>query len=78
MTTSQLAVRLDEGLLAAIDRLIPGMHASRSELIRRAIELYVYRIECEREAEIYREQPLSDVEMSIGDDLRNWESAPTW
>ena len=76
--TTQLAIRLSDEQLQAIDRLVPSIHETRSDLVRRAIELYLYRVACERDAKVYEDLPLSDAELSIGDDPQNWVAAPSW
>lgn len=78
MTTSQIAVRLPDELLAAVDALVPGHHASRSEAVRRALELYLYRLACERDAEIYDDAPLTGAELALVEDETAWETAPPW
>jgi predicted transcriptional regulator len=76
--TTQLAIRLSDEQLGEIDRLVPGVHETRSALIRRAIEMYLYRLACERDAMIYESLPLSDDELSAAHDSRNWDVAPKW
>jgi len=78
MTTIQVAVRLPEEHVACIDRLVGEAHASRSEFIRRAVELYLYRLACEHDALVYERQPLSDAELSLADDPEAWEDTPAW
>jgi metal-responsive CopG/Arc/MetJ family transcriptional regulator len=39
--TTQIAVRLPSELVDRLDQLVPGTHSSRSDAIRRAIELYL-------------------------------------
>jgi Arc/MetJ-type ribon-helix-helix transcriptional regulator len=76
--TSQVAVRLPVEQLKAIDELVGRGHGSRSEVIRRALELYLYRLACERDAQRYAELPLSEVELSLADDDRGWSATPAW
>lgn len=54
------------------------VHPSRSEALRRALELYLYRVACERDADRYAEQPLTEAEVAVGDDPRDWEATPSW
>jgi Ribbon-helix-helix protein, copG family len=75
--TTQLAVRISDEQMAAIDRLVPAVHGTRTELIRRAVELYLYRLECERDAQRYEELPLTPEELSMSSAV-NWSSAPAW
>lgn len=76
--TTQLAIRLSDEQLGEIDRLVPLLHETRSAVVRRAIDMYLYRLACERDAAIYDALPLSDAELSTASDLRNWDAAPKW
>ena len=76
--TNQVAVRLPAEQIRAIDDLVERGHGSRSEVIRRAVELYLYRLACERDAQLYAELPLTDVELSLTDDDRAWSATPAW
>lgn len=76
--TTQLAIRIADDQLAQIDSMVPRVHDSRTELIRRAIELYLYRMACERDARIYAELPLTDSEMSQFETPTDWDAAPAW
>jgi Arc/MetJ-type ribon-helix-helix transcriptional regulator len=78
MTTVRVAVRLPEEQVARIDRLAGQAHTSRSEFIRRAVELYLYRLACEHDALVYERRPLSDAELSLADDVDAWEHTPAW
>lgn len=76
--TTQIAVRLPDDLINQLDRVVATSHQSRSEAVRRAIELYVYRLECERDAQRYEELPLTDAELAFADDPEGWSGTPTW
>lgn len=76
--TTQVAVRLPEELLEKIDRLVGPLHASRSDVIRRAIELYLYRLACEVDAKAYERSALSDAELALADDPEGWKGTPAW
>ena len=76
--TNQVAVRLPAEQIRAIDDLVERGHGSRSEVIRRAVELYLYRLACERDAQRYAELPLTDIELSLADDDRGWSATPAW
>ncbi len=65
--TNQVPVRLPEELIARLDALVPTTHASRSEAVRRAIELYLYRLACEHDARQCERLPLDDAELSLTD-----------
>jgi Arc/MetJ-type ribon-helix-helix transcriptional regulator len=76
--TTQLAVRLPDELIERLDALVPSAHPSRSEAVRRAIELYLYRLACERDARTYDELPLSAAELALADDPDGWKDTPRW
>ncbi|MGH9245671.1 MAG: ribbon-helix-helix domain-containing protein [Acidimicrobiales bacterium] len=76
--TAQLAVRLPEELIERLDELVPETHESRSEAVRRAIELYLYRLACEHDARQYDRMPLTDAELALADDTDGWSHTPTW
>jgi Arc/MetJ-type ribon-helix-helix transcriptional regulator len=76
--TIQVAVRLPREQVDAIDSLVEGGHHSRSEVIRRALDLYLYRLACERDAQRYGELPLTDAELALADDERGWSATPAW
>ena len=76
--TIQVAVRLPEEQVQAIDALVEHGHRSRSEVIRRALDLYLYRLACERDAQRYAELPLTDAELALADDERGWSATPAW
>ena len=78
MTTGQVAIRLPAELLEGIDALVPDPHPSRSDVIRRAIEQYLYDVACRRDAEVYEQIPLTDEELALGDDQRNWQATDSW
>jgi len=76
--TTQVAVRLPEELIRQLDALVPTAHPSRSEAVRRAIELYLYRLACERDAARYDRLPLTDAELALADDPDGWRETPPW
>ena len=51
--TIRVVVRLPVEQIKAIDDLVKRGQGSRSRVIRRAVELYLYRLACERDAERY-------------------------
>jgi Arc/MetJ-type ribon-helix-helix transcriptional regulator len=76
--TTQVAVRLPDELVRGIDALVPVTHPSRSEAVRRAIELYLYRLACEHDARQYERLPLTDAELALADDQDAWSDTPPW
>jgi Arc/MetJ-type ribon-helix-helix transcriptional regulator len=76
--TTQVAVRLPSDLVSQLDHLVPTPHVSRSEAIRRAVELYLYWLASERDAAVYDRMPLSDAELSFADDPDTWINTPAW
>jgi hypothetical protein len=61
-----------------MDRVVRRLHSSRSNVIRRALEMYLYRLECEHDARVYEEQPLTHTELGMVDDEKAWEGTPPW
>lgn len=78
MTTVQVAVRLPAEQVERIDQIVGALHSSRSGVIRRALELYLYRLECERDACAYEQHGLTDVELALADDPEAWKGTPAW
>jgi Arc/MetJ-type ribon-helix-helix transcriptional regulator len=76
--TIQVAVRLPSEQVHAIDALVERGHGSRSQVIRRALELYLYRLACEHDAKRYAELPLTDTELTLADDEQGWSGTPRW
>ena len=76
--TTQLAVRLPEELISQLDALVPGTHPSRSDAVRRSIELYLYRLACEQDVDRYEREPLTDKELALADDADTWAGTPQW
>ncbi len=78
MTTTQVAVRLPTEQIQRIDGLVGTSHESRSDVIRRALDLYLYRLECESDARTYEAMPLTEPELALADDLESWQATPAW
>lgn len=76
--TTQIAVRLPDHLVEQLDELVTHGHRSRSDAVRRAIELYVYRSACERDAQRYDDVPLTASELAMADDPASWSGTPAW
>lgn len=76
--TTQIAVRLPDELVAQLDALVPAAHESRSQAIRRAIEVYLSTLANERDAAIYDRLPLTDAELALADDPESWATTPAW
>jgi Arc/MetJ-type ribon-helix-helix transcriptional regulator len=76
--TTQIAVRLPDAMVRQLDELVASGHQSRSDAVRRAIELYLYRLQCERDARRYDELPLTAAELALADDPRAWDATPSW
>ncbi|MGH9025694.1 MAG: ribbon-helix-helix domain-containing protein [Acidimicrobiia bacterium] len=69
---------MPDELLRRIDELVPSTYPSRSEAIRRAIEVYLYDLACERDAQQYERLPLTDAELALADDPEAWSTTPAW
>ena len=76
--TIKVGLSLPEGLVRRLDALIPETHATRSEAVGRAVELYLYRLACEHDAQVYERMPLTDAELTLADDAAVWSTAPPW
>jgi metal-responsive CopG/Arc/MetJ family transcriptional regulator len=76
--TTQIAVRLPEELVNRLDSLGSENGRTRSELVRRAIELYIYRLACERDADQYAKAPLNSAELALADDPDGWSTTAPW
>jgi Arc/MetJ-type ribon-helix-helix transcriptional regulator len=74
----QLAVRVPNELVEALDRLVPERHATRAEAVRAAVEAYLYRVACERDAQRYAAKPLTNDELALADDPDAWSATPSW
>lgn len=74
----QLAVRVPRSLIDDLDALVPGLHPTRAEAVRSAVESYLYRLACEQDAQRYLEQPLDDDELALTEDPSGWDGAPPW
>jgi predicted transcriptional regulator len=67
MATTQIAIRVSDEQVRQIDELVPAMHATRSALVRQALDAYLYRLACARDADIYARVPLAEDELAFGD-----------
>jgi len=74
----KIAIRLPAEQLEAIDRLAENTHSSRSDLVRRAIKQYLYRLACEEDAAKYDAIPLTEDELAMMRDPDIWKTAPPW
>lgn len=75
---SQIAVRLPDNLIRAVDDVARRLHSTRSELIRRAVELHLYRLASEHDAAVYKHLPLTDMELALANDPDGWSATPQW
>ena len=76
--TVQIAVRLPEDLISQLDALVPGAHQSRSQAVRRAIEVYLAWLANERDAAVHERLPLTDAELALADFPDAWVGTPAW
>lgn len=60
--TTMLSFRTEEPLAAALDAEAARAGVGRSELLNQALRELLYRLRCERDAEVYAKQPLTSVE----------------
>lgn len=76
--TTRVAVRLPDELVEQLDRAASANDRSRSEVVRRALKLYMHRLDCERDATRYAQLPLSDAELALADDPDGWSVTPAY
>ena len=76
--TTQIAVRLPQELLDKMDVLAGSTGGTRSDLVRRAIESYLYREACNADALAYQSTPLAGTELALADDSSGWSTTPAW
>ena len=74
----QVDIRLPDKLIRAVDDAAERLHSTRSDLIRRALELYVYRLASEHDAAVYDQLPLTDMELAVAGDSEGWSASPEW
>ncbi len=74
----QLAVRMPSELIVELDALVPEVHPTRADAVRAAVQAYLYRLACERDAQRYADAPLDDVELAFADDPETWSATPSW
>ncbi len=65
-------------LVEALDRLVPTRHATRADAVRAAVDDYLYRAACERDAQRYAQAPLTGDELALVDDPDAWSATPPW
>ena len=75
---TQVAVRLPESLVREVDDVAERLQSSRSDLIRKALEQYLYRLACEHDATVYERTPLTEAELTLADDPDGWSPTPQW
>ncbi|MCA1671585.1 MAG: ribbon-helix-helix domain-containing protein [Actinobacteria bacterium] len=74
----QLAIRMPRELVSGLDALVPEVHATRAEAVRQAVQGYLYRLACERDAQRYANSPLDDAELALADSPDAWSATPSW
>lgn len=75
---SEAVVSLPDNLIRAVDDMARRLHSTRSELIRRAVELHLYRLASEHDAAVYEQLPLTDMELALAHDPAGWSATPQW
>ena len=56
---TQVTVRLADGLVSELDEVAGEIQSTRSGVIRRAVEHYLYGLACERDVSLIDQLPLS-------------------
>lgn len=62
---TQVTVRLADGLVSEIDSVAGEIHSTRSGVIQRAVEHYLYGLACERDVSLLDQLPLSTDESAM-------------
>ena len=62
---TQVTVRLADGLVSELDVVAGEIQSTRSGIIRRALEHYLYGLACERDVSRYQQLPLSVGESAL-------------
>ncbi len=62
--TVTLSFRADESLAKALDAEAVQSGITRSDLLNQAVRGHLYRLRCQRDAELYAQQPLTTAEVS--------------
>ena len=75
---SEAVVSLPDNLIRAVDDMARRLHLTRTELIRRALEPYLYRLASEHDAAVYGQLPLTDMELALANDPEGWSATPPW
>jgi len=63
MTT--VSFRADDATIAALEAEAERAGASKSELLLRAVREFLYRLACERDADLYGRAPLTESETEL-------------
>lgn len=75
---ARVVVGLPDDLAHELDTVAAGLHSSRSAVVCRAVEPYLNRLACERDADVYERQPLSASELALTDHPEAWAATPSW
>lgn len=62
---TQVTVRLADGLVSELDSVAGEIRSTRSGVIRRAVEHYLYGLACERDVSLLDQLPLSADESAM-------------
>ena len=62
--TATMSFRVDDSIVRALDAEAARCGSTKSELMVRAVKELLYRLACERDAEAYLRQPLTDAEIA--------------
>lgn len=62
---TQVTVRLADGLVSELDEVAGEIRSTRSGVIRRAVEHYLYGLACERDVSLLDQLPLSAGESAL-------------
>lgn len=62
---TQVTIRLADGLVSELDVVAGEIRSTRSGVIRRAVEHYLYGLACERDVELLDQLPLTVGESAL-------------
>ena len=62
---TQVTIRLADGLVSELDVVAGEIRSTRSGVIRRAVEHYLYGLACERDVSLLDQLPLSVDESAL-------------
>lgn len=72
------ADRLPDDLARELDTVVGRLYSTHSTVVRRAVQQYLYRLACERDAVVYEREPLSESDLALTRHPEAWSTTPSW